>query len=263
MDDERYYRRKPKKILDATTGWDWQLKGIYSILIDIIMLRDDDLPDDPGYIAGHIGCTKNRWTAAKKKLVEFEKIQIVDGKVIQTQAKSEQNYRKSKSKQASLNRSKPNKINNLSNTDENHRDRDRDRDKDIDDKDSKLSSSSYDDDLDLFSRFWGAYPRTLGQPEGLVLKEFQKQDQSDKIKITEAAESVAGSDPKKFLMPLFFIRERAFDGIKPKPKKMFVVRKGSPEWAAWSAFKLSEGKTFIPESLTVPAMMPPQLEETA
>ncbi len=126
MDDERYYRRRPKKFLDATVGWDWKLKGLYSVLIDIIMLREDDLPDDAGYIAGMLGCTKNRWTAAKKQLVDLGKISIIDEKIVQTSAKLEQNFRKSKSKQASKNRSKPNKIKDLSNTDVTHRDRDKD-----------------------------------------------------------------------------------------------------------------------------------------
>ncbi|PCI53862.1 MAG: hypothetical protein COB36_11525 [Alphaproteobacteria bacterium] len=160
MDDERYYRRKPKKILDATTGWNWELKGIYSILIDIIMLRDDDLPDDAGYIAGHIGCTKNRWTGAKKKLIQLGKIEIVDGKIVQNTAKLEQNFRKSKSKQAAKNRSKPNKTKGETNTPETHRDRDRD----IEKEDTNVSCKSTDLPKRIFTA-WNAMASKHGLAE--------------------------------------------------------------------------------------------------
>lgn len=89
-----YYKRYPAKFFEKTRTLPWEIKGIYSMLIDLIMMTDNDLTDEAGYIAGQLGCTKNRWTIAKKVLLKEGKIKIVDGKILNNRAKLEQNFRK-------------------------------------------------------------------------------------------------------------------------------------------------------------------------
>ena len=39
-----YYPRYTKNFLDATSGWPLELKGAYSILLDLIYYQGDKLP---------------------------------------------------------------------------------------------------------------------------------------------------------------------------------------------------------------------------
>ena len=56
-----YYPRYTKNFLDATSGWPLELKGAYSILLDLIYYHGDKLPDDARFIAGNLGCSVRKW----------------------------------------------------------------------------------------------------------------------------------------------------------------------------------------------------------
>ena len=74
------YKRKPSAFFDDTIGWDADLKGVYSLLLDLIYMHDGLLADDSGYIVGMLGISsKRKWTGYKKQLVDKRKITIENG----------------------------------------------------------------------------------------------------------------------------------------------------------------------------------------
>lgn len=76
-----YYKRFPRKFLDACIGTEWTLehKGAYALVIDLIFMRDGHLPDDSKYIAGQLGCSVRKWNSIKKFLIEQGKISDENG----------------------------------------------------------------------------------------------------------------------------------------------------------------------------------------
>ncbi|MFE3836904.1 DUF1376 domain-containing protein [Pseudogemmobacter sonorensis] len=69
-----YYPRYTRNFLDATTGWSLELKGAYSIILDLIYLHDGDLPDDPHFIAGNLGCSVRKWNQIRADLIARKKL---------------------------------------------------------------------------------------------------------------------------------------------------------------------------------------------
>ena len=51
-----------------------ELKGAYSILLDLIYIRDGKLPDDPHFICGHLGCSVRKWNVLRGELIDAGKI---------------------------------------------------------------------------------------------------------------------------------------------------------------------------------------------
>lgn len=74
-----YYLRYPDALLDATEGWPGELKGVYSLLLDLIYRRDGNLEDHPQTVAGHLGYSVRAWNRFKTELVRRGKIKIIDG----------------------------------------------------------------------------------------------------------------------------------------------------------------------------------------
>lgn len=63
-----YYPRYAKNFLEATAGWSLELKGAYGILLDLMYYHGGELPDDPHFIAGNLGCSVRKWkNSARKK----------------------------------------------------------------------------------------------------------------------------------------------------------------------------------------------------
>jgi hypothetical protein len=75
-----YYKRFPRSFLDACIGLEWTLerKGAYAVLIDLIFMRDGNLPDDPQYIAGQLGCSVRKWNSIKSFLISQTAICLTD-----------------------------------------------------------------------------------------------------------------------------------------------------------------------------------------
>lgn len=69
-----YYPRYTQDFLRATTGWPLELKGAYAVLLDLIYLNDDRLPDDPQYIAGNLGCSVRKWNQIRAELLARGKL---------------------------------------------------------------------------------------------------------------------------------------------------------------------------------------------
>lgn len=68
-----YYPRYPRDFFDGTAGMKMELKGPYSLLIDLIMLMGErGLPDDPHFISGHLGCSVRMWNKVRRCLLTGE-----------------------------------------------------------------------------------------------------------------------------------------------------------------------------------------------
>lgn len=77
-----YYPRYTQAFLQATTGWPLELKGAYAVLLDLIYLNNDRLPDDPQYIAGNLGCSVRKWNQIRATLIRRGKIGSDGGFVV-------------------------------------------------------------------------------------------------------------------------------------------------------------------------------------
>lgn len=69
-----YYPRYTKNFLEATAGWPLELKGAYGVLLDLIYHHGGELPDDPHFIAGNLGCSVRKWNLLRDQLLAKGKI---------------------------------------------------------------------------------------------------------------------------------------------------------------------------------------------
>lgn len=69
-----YYPRYTKNFLEATAGWPLELKGAYGVLLDLIYHHGGELPDDPHFIAGNLGCSVRKWNQLRGELLAKGKI---------------------------------------------------------------------------------------------------------------------------------------------------------------------------------------------
>lgn len=101
-----YYPRYPKDFFDGTFGMPLEVKGAYSILIDLIMMRGDmGLPDDAKAISGHLGCSVRKWNSIRKTLIDLGKLTAENGMISNSRADKEKikqrSYRDKKAENAS------------------------------------------------------------------------------------------------------------------------------------------------------------------
>ncbi len=71
-----YYKKYPRDFIEGTVGMSLELKGAYSLILDLIYLQSGKLPDDPRYISGLLGCTIRKWNTLRKQLIEMGKIYV-------------------------------------------------------------------------------------------------------------------------------------------------------------------------------------------
>lgn len=74
-----YYKRYPRDFFEGTIGMPLELKGPYSIVLDLIYMQNGALLDDPRYIAGHLGCSVRQWNSVRERLITIGKIEARDG----------------------------------------------------------------------------------------------------------------------------------------------------------------------------------------
>lgn len=74
-----YYKAYPRDFLDGTAGMDFEVKGAYRILLDLIYLHGGRLVDDPRFIAGHLGCSVKKWNGLRAAVIATGKISVSDG----------------------------------------------------------------------------------------------------------------------------------------------------------------------------------------
>lgn len=71
-----YYKRYPRDFIEGTIGMPFELKGAYSVLLDLIYMQGGELPDDSRYISGLMGLSVRKWNSIRKDLIEMGKIQV-------------------------------------------------------------------------------------------------------------------------------------------------------------------------------------------
>lgn len=106
-----YYLRYPEDFASATFGWPFELKGTYSLILDLIYARDGKLMDDPHGIAGALGMSVRKWNQLKSKLIEMGKLHVKDGMISNSRADKELIIRRTYQDNQAKNRSRPNKNN--------------------------------------------------------------------------------------------------------------------------------------------------------
>ena len=58
---QSYYRAYPRDFFEGTIGMRLELKAAYRLVIDLIHMTGGQLPDEPRYIAAHLGCSVRKW----------------------------------------------------------------------------------------------------------------------------------------------------------------------------------------------------------
>lgn len=118
-----YYPKYPRDFLDGTVGMSLEVKGAYSVVLDLIyMMGDRGLPDDPKFISGHLGCSVRKWNSIKKELVERGKIELENGIISNFRADKEKIIQRKFQDKQSENRSRPNKNKDLESPRSHHTD---------------------------------------------------------------------------------------------------------------------------------------------
>lgn len=81
MSERPWYRRYPSDFLHGTAGMSLEVKGAYSVVLDLIFDRRGPIPDDARWIAGHCGCSVRLWNRIRSELIEAGKLIAQDGKL--------------------------------------------------------------------------------------------------------------------------------------------------------------------------------------
>lgn len=73
-----WYKRNPAKFIGGTVGMPFELKGAYSILLDLIYDGGGSCQDDPRWIASMLGIemTVRRWNIIRSKLIDLGKLVV-------------------------------------------------------------------------------------------------------------------------------------------------------------------------------------------
>lgn len=108
-----YYKRYPSDFLESCEGMTFEQKGAYSIILDLIYVRDGALIDDARLIAGILNCSVRKWNSLRADLILFGKLRPVDGFLRNDRAEKEVISRRSIAEKNAENRSRPNKNNPL------------------------------------------------------------------------------------------------------------------------------------------------------
>lgn len=84
-----WYRRFPDNFLGGTNGMTLEEKGAYSVVIDMIYQRGGPIADEPRYIAGICNCSVRKWNAIRARLLDLNKLYLIDGKLMNERAAEE------------------------------------------------------------------------------------------------------------------------------------------------------------------------------
>lgn len=71
-----YYKAYPRDFIEGTIGMPFEVKCAYRVVLDLIYMQGGNLPDDPRYISGLLGCSIRKWKSLRDDLVERGKIQV-------------------------------------------------------------------------------------------------------------------------------------------------------------------------------------------
>jgi uncharacterized protein YdaU (DUF1376 family) len=71
-----YYKAYPRDFIEGTIGMSFEDKGAYRLVLDLIYMQGGELPDDPRYISGLLGCTVRKWKAIRNRLISAGKLAV-------------------------------------------------------------------------------------------------------------------------------------------------------------------------------------------
>ena len=71
-----YYKAYPRDFIEGTVGLPFEVKAAYRLVLDLIYMQGGRLPDDPRYIAGHLGCSVKKWNALRARLILAGKLEV-------------------------------------------------------------------------------------------------------------------------------------------------------------------------------------------
>jgi len=74
-----YYPKYPRDFFDGTIGLPFEVKGAYSMLLDLIYMSGGKLYDDSRFIAGHLNCSVRAWNGYRAALITAGKIRVENG----------------------------------------------------------------------------------------------------------------------------------------------------------------------------------------
>lgn len=84
-----YYKRYPRDFIEGTQGMPYELKVVYSFILDLIYVQSGRLPDDPRYIAGVLGVSVRKWNSLRQGLIDSGKLAVSGGHLTNYRALSE------------------------------------------------------------------------------------------------------------------------------------------------------------------------------
>lgn len=79
MGQIKWYKRDPERALKGMFGLNLEERGAYNTVLDLIYLRDGNLPDDDRFIAGYLGVDVRVWRRIKTRLIGLDKLFVKDG----------------------------------------------------------------------------------------------------------------------------------------------------------------------------------------
>lgn len=105
-----YYKAYPRDFIEGTIGMPFEVKCAYRVILDLIYMQAGNLPDDPRYLSGILGCSVRKWKAVRETLIQAGKLVVIGEFLTNYRALSEiETLTKLQDKQRE-NRSRPNKI---------------------------------------------------------------------------------------------------------------------------------------------------------
>jgi len=99
-----WYKAYPRDFFEGTIGMDFELKGAYRLVLDLIYVSGGRLPDDSKHIAAALGMSVRKWNIIRGKLVEMPGKLMAGGGVLT-------NYRADEEVQSALSRRYKNREN--------------------------------------------------------------------------------------------------------------------------------------------------------
>lgn len=70
-----YYKAYPRDFIEGTVGMPFEIKCAYRVILDLIYMQGGNLPDEPRYISGLLGCSIRKWKSIRASLIDAGKIE--------------------------------------------------------------------------------------------------------------------------------------------------------------------------------------------
>ena len=168
-----YYKAYPRDFIEGTVGMPFEIKCAYRVVLDLIYMQGGDLPDDPRYISGLLGCSLRKWKTIREALVSAGKIQVNGEFLTNYRAVSElETLAKLQDKQRE-NRSRPNKNKDLATPRSNHTEPEPDIREEAKASSAKKRGSRLRDDW-VLPREWGQWALSEQWPEPVIREQAEK-----------------------------------------------------------------------------------------